>query len=73
MINNDVLLFSATNEETPYEQLLHYWASRMQGFFPYKMLNLDRGITWTIKSQKWTTSIFSPKYPYIIKRKDNEN
>ena len=21
---NDVLLFSATNEETPYEQLLHY-------------------------------------------------
>ena len=22
MINNDVLLFSATNEETPYEQLL---------------------------------------------------
>ena len=23
MINNDVLLFSATNEETPYEQLLH--------------------------------------------------
>ena len=25
MIDNDVLLFSATNEETPYEQLLHYW------------------------------------------------
>ena len=24
MINNDVLLFSATNEETPYEQLLYY-------------------------------------------------
>ena len=24
MINNDVLSFSATNEETPYEQLLHY-------------------------------------------------
>ena len=23
MINNDVLLISATNEETPYEQLLH--------------------------------------------------
>ena len=23
-INNDVLLFSATNEETPYNQLLHY-------------------------------------------------
>ena len=23
MINNDVILFSATNEETPYEQLLH--------------------------------------------------
>ena len=23
MITNDVLLFSATNEETPYEQLLH--------------------------------------------------
>ena len=23
MINNDVLLFSATNEEIPYEQLLH--------------------------------------------------
>ena len=23
MMNNDVLLFSATNEETPYEQLLH--------------------------------------------------
>ena len=23
VINNDVLLFSATNEETPYEQLLH--------------------------------------------------
>ena len=23
MINNDVLLFSATNEETPHEQLLH--------------------------------------------------
>ena len=23
MINNDVVLFSATNEETPYEQLLH--------------------------------------------------
>ena len=25
MINNDVLLFSVTNEETPYEHLLHYW------------------------------------------------
>ena len=24
MMNNDVLLFSATNEGTPYEQLLHY-------------------------------------------------
>ena len=24
MINHDVLLFSATNEETPYEKLLHY-------------------------------------------------
>ena len=24
-INNDVLLFSATNEETPYKELLHYW------------------------------------------------
>jgi len=24
-INNDVLLFSATNEEIPYEELLHYW------------------------------------------------
>ena len=24
MINNDVLLFSVTHEETPYEQLLHY-------------------------------------------------
>ena len=24
MINNDVLLFSVTYEETPYEQLLHY-------------------------------------------------
>ena len=24
MINNDVLLFSATKKETPYEQLLHY-------------------------------------------------
>ena len=23
MINNDVLLFSVTNEEAPYEQLLH--------------------------------------------------
>ena len=23
MINNDVVLFSATNEETPHEQLLH--------------------------------------------------
>ena len=23
MINNNVLLFSTTNEETPYEQLLH--------------------------------------------------
>ena len=51
MIDNDVLLFSATNEETPYEQLLHYWASRMQGFSPYKMPTLDRGITWTLKCQ----------------------
>ena len=25
MINSDVILFSATNEVTPYEQLLHYW------------------------------------------------
>ena len=24
MISNDVLLFSATTEETPYKQLLHY-------------------------------------------------
>ena len=24
MMNNDVLMFSATNEETPHEQLLHY-------------------------------------------------
>ena len=24
MMNNDVLLFSATNEGTPYKQLLHY-------------------------------------------------
>ena len=28
MINNDVLLFSATNEDTPYEQLLCYWFSQ---------------------------------------------
>ena len=25
MIYNNVLLFSVTNEETPYEQPLHYW------------------------------------------------
>ena len=25
IINNDVLVFSATNEETPYEELLHHW------------------------------------------------
>ena len=25
MINDDVLLYSATNEETPCQQLLHYW------------------------------------------------
>ena len=23
-----MLLFSATNEDTPYEQLLHYWSSQ---------------------------------------------
>ena len=73
MIDNDVLLFSATNEETPYGQLPHYWASRVQGFSPYKMPTLDRGITWTLKCQKWTTSIFYPKYHYIVKRKGNEN
>ena len=28
MINNAVFsLFSATDEETPYEQLLHYWSA----------------------------------------------
>ena len=27
IINNDVLLFSVTNEETPYWQLLYYWGS----------------------------------------------
>ena len=31
MINNAVLLFSATNEETPYEQLLHYLTKEMTG------------------------------------------
>ena len=25
MINNDVLFFSATNKETPYAELPHYW------------------------------------------------
>ena len=32
MISNDVLLFSVTNEKTPYEQLLHYhqqWRNRL--------------------------------------------
>ena len=30
MINNVVLLFSATNEEIPYEQLLQYWIVNQQ-------------------------------------------
>ena len=25
IINNDVLLFSATHKETPFEPFLHYW------------------------------------------------
>ena len=39
MINNDVLLFSAAKEETPYEQLLHLWE-----------INAAVG-TWTLPSQ----------------------
>ena len=31
MINDDVLLFSATNEETPYEQLLNYLKKETTG------------------------------------------
>ena len=32
MINNVVLLFSATNEETPYEQLLQHWFLYTENF-----------------------------------------
>ena len=39
MINNDVLLFSAAKQETPYEQLLHQWE-----------INAAVG-TWTLPSQ----------------------
>ena len=35
MINN--LLFSATNEETPYEQLLHYWFIVLSMLIEYKL------------------------------------
>ena len=31
MTNNAVLLFSATSEETPYEQLLHYLTKQTTG------------------------------------------
>ena len=70
MINNDVLLFSAANEKTPHEQLLHYWASRMQGFFPYKMPTLDRGITWTLlKVPKVNNINFLPKISLYYQEK----
>ena len=42
VINNDVLLFSAAKEETPYEQLLHQWETVTQlselGLFPHKCI-----------------------------------
>ena len=44
MINNDVLLFTATNEETPYEQLL---SSKN------KLLNHERGFVNFFKAINW--------------------
>ena len=35
MINN--LLFSASNEETPYEQLLHYWYIVLSMLIEYQL------------------------------------
>ena len=35
MINN--LLFSAINEETPYEQLLHYWFIVLSMLIEYQL------------------------------------
>ena len=35
MINN--LLFSATNEETPYEQLLHHWFIVLSMLIEYQL------------------------------------
>ena len=43
MINNDVLLFTATNEETPYEQLLPS---------KNKLLNHERGFVNFFQSHK---------------------
>ena len=51
MINNDVLLFSATNEDTPYEQLLFYWILLLlysQTSLSGHPLNTDTSLLWTI-------------------------
>ena len=44
MINNDVLLFSVTNEDTPYEQLLYYWICYS---FTVKPRSTDTRLIWT--------------------------
>ena len=44
MINNDVLLFTAINEETPYEQLLPS---------KNKLLNHERGFVNFFKAINW--------------------
>ena len=55
MINNDVLLISATNEETPYEQLLHL-------LFSFNIENQ------TIK-KKQALKILRQKYLFSLKTK----
>ena len=56
MINNDVLLISATNEETPYEQLLHLLFSS----------NIENQ---TIKKKKQALKILRQKYLFSLKTK----
>ena len=57
MINNNVLLFSATNEETPYEQLQHL-------LFSFNIENQ------TIKKKKASTKNLETKVFVLI---ENEN
>ena len=64
MINNDVLMFSATNEDTPYEQLLYYWILLL----PYSQTPLNGHPLNTDTSLLRTVCFVPGESPYIFSK-----